>query len=93
MSTTPSTSIKLRAYHDPGRGWLAVKTAHLKELGIADQVSVHSYQRGQSTYLDEGCDARLYRQALEARNIAVEIKDSHTNKSSPIRSYDVYKAA
>ena len=88
-----STPIKLRRYYDPGHGWLAVKTAHLQELGIADKVSIYSFQRGQSTYLEKDRDARLYHEALQARNIAVEIKDSHTNKSSPIRSYEVYKAA
>lgn len=85
--------LKLLCYHDPGHGWLAVKTAKLKELGIADRISNHSYQRGLSSYLEQDRDAALFIDAMKKESQEFVIESRHTNKSSPIRSYSQYKAA
>lgn len=85
--------LKLLCYHDPGHGWLAVKTAKLKELGIADRISRYSFQRGLSSYLEHDADARLFLATMKASSQDVVIEERHTNKTSPIRSYEQYKAA
>jgi hypothetical protein len=81
----------LKFYSDPGHGWVAVKTALLISLGIADKVSSYSYINGQTSYLEEDCDAGLLLEAIKGRGIPYSIVSKHTNRQSPIRSYDRYK--
>jgi hypothetical protein len=81
-------------YTDPGHGWFAVKRTELQRLGILTQVSTYSYQRGQTVYLEEDCDASLYFAAYRAAHgFDRPITCKGTNRRSPIRSYDTFKVA
>ena len=76
---------KYRFYTDPGHGWLAVKRQELIDLNIIEKISGFSYQKGQTVYLEEDCDASLFLAAktIDPKNIICR----HTDKRSPIRSY------
>ncbi len=76
----------LKLYHDPSHGWLAVKRQTLIDLGIADKVSSHSYQRGDTVYLEEDCDASLFYKATKGQFSVESIYQERT----PIRSYERY---
>ena len=78
-------------YSDPGHGWLAVKRTVLHMLGVADKITTYSYQRGQTVYLEEDCDAYTVCMALKAQGYRIEAVDHHTDRRSPIRSYDRYR--
>jgi hypothetical protein len=85
--------MKITVYTDPGHGWGAVKRTVLADLGIANRVTAYSYQRGQSVYLEEDCDLSLLIGALRERGITPVFTERHTDRRSPIRSYDSYRPA
>lgn len=72
---------------DPGHGWLEVDMLELEMLGIVDQISRYSYQRGSKAYLEEDCDASLFINAMESKGQKVAYVTSNTNYDSPIRSF------
>ena len=83
--------MKTYTFHqDPGHGWLAVKRQELIDLGIHEQISHYSYQRGKTVYLEEDSDFGIFLKAKAAIGEAVAVKDSITDKRSPIRSYESY---
>lgn len=85
---------KFKFYADPGHGWLAVKRNLLSDLGITQSISRYSYERGQTVYLEEDCDASKFLQAWKAKHGSEPtIECRHTNNRSPIRSYDSYSGA
>lgn len=80
-------------HSDSGHGWLAVKKNILLELDIHKEISVFSYMKGDTAYLEEDCDASIF---FEAYSIKFGITPSYRiSKSrpdrSPIRSYQSYK--
>ena len=81
-------------HSDPSHAWLAVKRSELKRLGIMDKISGCSYQKGNTVYLEEDCDATLFFQSKERLNETFEIKESKNKSSycnsSPIRSYEKF---
>jgi len=79
-------------YNDPGHGWMAVKRQELIDLEILDQVSPYSYQRGDTVYLEEDCDASLFIKAKKAQGGELKIIDKHSDNQSPIRSYEPFAA-
>lgn len=80
-------------YHqDPGHGWLAVPMLLLYELGIVDRVSHYSYMHGLTAYLEEDCDYLLFAEAMAAAGRQFAVRDKRSNRRSPIRSYDTYRA-
>ncbi|MGI9568823.1 MAG: hypothetical protein ACR2PH_03590 [Desulfobulbia bacterium] len=80
--------MKTYKFHsDPSHGWLAVKRKELIDLGIYGQFSMCSYEKGQTVYLEEDCDAPIFLKALKDAGIPFEIKESFQEKS-PIRYYD-----
>lgn len=83
--------MKLHHYADPGHGWVSVKRQLLIDLGIADKISPYSYQRGQSVYVEEDGDLCLLCNALRAKGESIEWVERHSDKRSPIRSYDSYR--
>lgn len=83
--------MKVTVYNDPGHGWGAVKRQVLIDWGIEKQVSTFSYQRGQTVYLEEDCDLSLLLHTAKQRGITLEFTEKHTNKRSPIRSYDYFR--
>lgn len=60
--------IKLNAFSDGGHGWLCVKRKMLIDLGILDQITGCSFQRGESVYLEEDQDLTTFVKAFEAKN-------------------------
>jgi hypothetical protein len=78
-------------YQDPGHGWIAVKRAEVKRLNLEEKISSYSYQRGASVYLEEDSDASKFFAAKKALGEQYSFDSRHSNKSSPIRSYDSYK--
>lgn len=77
-------------YSDPGHGWLEVQRSELIALGILFQVSHCSYQRGETVYLEEDCDASLFVQAKRDAGDAVTLIERHND--SPIRNYAPFSA-
>lgn len=94
--------MKVTFFEDPQHGWLAVKRKALEQLGIEKEISGCSYQRGETVYLEEDCDAGKFMKAYaEKMGVSTEnwqemkaqlfdMKKSHTNNSSPVRSYAGY---
>jgi hypothetical protein len=81
----------IKFYADPGHGWGAVKRKVLDQLGITDKISTYSYQKGQTVYLEEDCDLSTLVTALALKGEVVQYKEKHTNKYSPIRSYEHFR--
>lgn len=78
-------------YSDPGHSWGKVKRSVLHNLGIADNISSYSYQRGEYVYLEEDCDLSALCMALNQRNTRIKFVEKHTDKDSRIRSYERYQ--
>ena len=95
-----SNKLKITRFEDPGHSWFSVKRSLLAELNILDKISGCSYQKGQSVYLEEDCDAGIFfkayikKEAITWNDIqdTFEIISSHTNNSSPVRSYQGFQA-
>jgi hypothetical protein len=85
-------TLTLKYYTDPGHGWVAVKRHYLIGANIQDRVSAYSYQRGDTVYLEEDCDAALLLDAMRAAGIVVNLVRKHTDRRHAIRSYDSYVA-
>jgi hypothetical protein len=43
-------------HEDNAHGWLQVERKEINELGLAEAVSIYSYQRGKYVFLEEDCD-------------------------------------
>jgi hypothetical protein len=80
----------ITVYADPGHAWAKVSKKELIKLGIADDISSFSYQKGDYAFLEEDCDLEKYILALRAKGIVYKFKESHTNRQSRIRSYYRY---
>lgn len=83
--------MKLNVYNDPGHGWVAIKRAVLIKLGIEHKITPYSYQRGQTAYLEEDCDASTLIGAARDAGIALEFTEKYCDRHSPIRSYETFK--
>jgi hypothetical protein len=81
----------LKYYQDPGHGWVAVKRKLVDELGLTFNISHYSYQKGNTVYLEEDCDAQMLVEALKKQGLSVSLVEKHTNLRSPIRSYKSYR--
>lgn len=79
-------TLKLTFHTDSGHGWLAVNRAHLEALGIVDQISTYSYQKGTTAYLEEDCDASRFFEAAKAAGWTLHMIDNYKDRS-PIRNY------
>lgn len=78
-------------YSDPGHAWAKVKRIVLHNLGIANDITPYSYQRGEYVYLEEDCDLTTLCMALNQRNTRVKFVEKSSNRESRIRSYERYK--
>lgn len=83
--------MRLDVYCDPGHAWLKVPTELLSKLGIAEDITVFSYQRGEFSYLEEDCDAPTFLRAAEQAGMSVTLVTHVANQSSRIRNYDHYR--
>jgi hypothetical protein len=79
--------LHVRKYEDPAHGWLAVPMQWLEAFGIVNDVSCCSYLKGGTAYLEEDCDAPLFRKATEKHGFRLFVDHRHTNDRSAIRSY------
>lgn len=84
--------IKIKFYSDPGHGWGAVKRTLLEQYGILDKISLYSYQKGGTVYLEEDCDMATLINTLKAAGVAYTYEEHNTNRLSPIRNYDRFVA-
>lgn len=76
---------------DPGHGWLKVKRSELVRLGIDQQITGYSYQRGGDVYLEEDYDAELFIKAKRSRGEAVGFRKRVCRyKVSRVRNYEGY---
>lgn len=77
-------------YSDPAHGWLAVSMKEAAAVGLtATSFSSYSYQRGNTFYLEEDCDASVFIDAYVAKHgQKPAFIEQHTDKSHPIRSYE-----
>lgn len=85
-------SLTLNFYTDPGHGWAKVNKKVLNDLGIAEQISAYSYQRGDYAYLEEDWDLSQLMTAARAAGIDLKFKQFNCReRSSKIRSYRPYR--
>ena len=81
-----------RYYQDPGHGWIAVGLRELEDLGIAQDISHHSYRRGGTVYLEEDDDAGKWVAARVAAGMSKPlIKSVYCKTSSRIRGHHPYR--
>jgi hypothetical protein len=85
-------TLTLKYYTDPGHGWVAVKRHYLNGANIQNRVSAYSYQRGDTVYLEEDCDAALLLDSMRAAGFTINLVRKHTDRRHAIRSYDSYVA-
>jgi hypothetical protein len=90
MSNLDKLSTKsFKYYMDPAHGWIAVKVADLKSLGLcSSDFSKYSYVKGKTAYLEEDLDGTIFRAAYHA-NLGKypTLVEKYTHGRSPIRSY------
>ena len=81
----------IHTYSDPGHGWARVPRRLLHQLGIAQDITPYSYQRGTLVYLEEDCDLTTLVCALKAAGIRYTFK-GHVSRERPsrIRGYESY---
>ena len=73
-------------HSDSGHGWLAVKRDELINLNIINNITTCSYQKGNTVYLEEDCDASLFIKLKTELGQEISFRESFQNRS-PIRSY------
>lgn len=79
--------MKITYFNDGGHGWYSVKRSKLESMGILSKVSGFSYQKGDSVYLEEDCDASLFFDALsEEEKQSIKVINSYSDRS-PVRNY------
>lgn len=84
--------VKYKFIMDPGHGWLSVNRKNLKTLGIENDISEFSYQKGNRVYLEEDRDVGLFLEAAKKAGWEIIIDESFSNKRSWVRYQERYKA-
>ena len=74
-------------HSDWQHGWLAVKKKEIEALGLTDQISIFSYAKGSTVYLEEDVDLPMFKAAVEASGVALQIKEAKPVKRSNIRGF------
>ena len=80
-------------YQDARHGWIAVNLTTLRSLGLADKITQYSYEKGGTVYLEEDCDATLFKKTLEATGAKLVLFEVNHGDNSPIRNYGRYGVA
>jgi hypothetical protein len=70
-------------FEDPGHGWLEVDREELRKLGIEEDITGWSYQKGNKVYLEEDQDLSTFLKA--------KFPVSPANRSQFLNSQDVRK--
>lgn len=73
-------------YSDYGHGWLAVKRELLSKVNFTP--SQFSYQKGQTVYLEEDCDALRFLELWKSQGFETIVKEINVKGRSRIRSYE-----
>lgn len=91
MQPQNSKVINVTYYGDAGHGWYRVKKKDLAYLGLLDKISMYSYERGASVYLEEDRDASLFFDKVrDTPKMLWDTKQAKRVSRSPIRSYTRY---
>lgn len=77
-------------HNDGGHGWLAVKRKLIEALGIENEISIFSYQKGQSVYLEEDQDLGTFCKIMEDLEIEIKTRSSYKDNSH-VRYFDRYQ--
>jgi hypothetical protein len=77
-------------HSDAGHGWLEVPKSLLKELGIGKDISMMSYQKGNSVFIEEDGDLSTFKRAYEEKYGSLSINELPQTDESPIRDYYPY---
>ena len=81
-------------FADPGHGWVRVPRTVIHELGIQDDISICSMERGDYVFLECDADALLFVTAWEAKHGSPpKLEEHHSNRQSRIRNYNAYRSA
>ena len=83
--------MRLDFFSDPGHGWLKVKRKLLFKFHLHTSITRCSYQYGEYVYLEEDLDAQLLLRTLEDNDIAFQIREHNTNRTSRIRGYERFE--
>ena len=71
---------------DNGHGWLEVSQSDLNRVGLTRlDFSGYSYADGDTLYLEEDCDARIFLDAYRAKLGAPALTENYIDGLSPIR--------
>lgn len=84
--------MKFKFYEDASHGWVAVPRELLKKYCVAGLISAFSFERGDTVYLEEDCDAPAFIAAARAAGQSVELESITADFHSFIRSCAPYKA-
>lgn len=84
---------RFKFHRESGHGWLAVKRSQIDKLDIARKISRFSYQKGDTTYLEEDMDMTTFINAFKTMNgyDPIIIEQPSVNRSM-IRSYESFYA-
>lgn len=76
---------------DAGHGWARVPRQVLNASGVSDQISAHSYQKGNNVFLEQDSDLPKFVEARNAAGVVTKFAP-YNNKSreSRIRKYERY---
>jgi len=85
-------TLNLNFYSDPSHGWLEVKRSDLIKLGIEDEISGYSYQKGANVYLEEDCDMSRFVDAATAAGWAIKYAEFHNDDELFIRLFNRYES-
>jgi hypothetical protein len=85
-------NVTVRFIEDSAHGWALVTRDELAELGIADEISPYSYQRGPWVALEEDCDLGRYMLAQEARGVIVTLRNEYQDGEAYVRRWQRYQS-
>lgn len=88
---TREKTFTITVYSDPSHSWGKIKRSVLHNLGIANNITAYSYQRGEYVYCETDVDLTTVCMALNQRNTRVKFVEKRTDRDSRIRSYERYK--
>jgi hypothetical protein len=78
--------------NDAGHEWLAVKRTELVELGIENDISIFSYVKGGTVYLEGDCDAARFFDAYKVKfGTEPKTKAGKHWDRWPGRSFEAYR--
>lgn len=85
-------TLDLNFYSDPSHGWLEVKRSDLIALGIEDDISGFSYQKGAKVYLEEDNDMSRFMDAATAAGWTIKTADFYNDADLFIRLFNRYES-